>query len=571
MLTGRPEQQGQVPLAIFSASLKSGGSARRWAVERMAGQQPALNVMVSLDALANSGDPPEGVLWVRLGEAQLGKAGLLGRIAQAVKLANCLDAVGARSVEAASEEDVQVSRIATWMLRSRWKATLVRTLLGIISPWRAKRFRAEQKDWNGDLQALLRDAAIQSGAGESDLFGRFAAGKDAAKFFLAAGQYAGINPHPLFWTRWYANRFLGESGGSATWHHFATVGQRTCLQPNPYFFPKWYAEKANQVLHANSLLDLIAAMRMRRSFPGPNVFFDESWYARNASPALKEGEMPLLHFLQHGAKQPTCEYFARHPASVQVFIEEPVVGSGPSPALSAVTLEDALGGDERIAVCCVLTGEYDATKPIHYVERNVDYFLITDVPPSGNSMHWQTIVLPPSDLSPLLRSREAKMQLHRFLPEVDSYAAVVYVDANVELVGGVGSLIRPFLDGDTDLGFVKHPLRQCVFEEAAAIVLKDKDTFENVMRTVAFLEKQGHPDNAGLFEMNLFCFRPGRNAEAFMDRWWSLYRELGKRDQLLVPAVIREQSLQPFFLMPFGQSVRNHPSFVYHSHLEQCA
>ena len=85
----------------------------------MAGQQPALNVMVSLDALANSGDPPEGVLWVRLGEAQLGKAGLLGRIAQAVKLANCLDAVGARSVEAASEEDVQVSRIATWMLRSR--------------------------------------------------------------------------------------------------------------------------------------------------------------------------------------------------------------------------------------------------------------------------------------------------------------------------------------------------------------------------------------------------------------------------------------------------------------------
>ncbi|MBK8399875.1 MAG: hypothetical protein IPL29_01940 [Propionivibrio sp.] len=158
------------------------------------------------------------------------------------------------------------------------------------------------------------------------------------------------------------------------------------------------------------------------------------------------------------------------------------------------------------------------------------------------------------------------MQLTRFIPDANRYDTIVYVDSNVRLVGSLNSLVSAFVASGATLGLVPHPFRRCVYEEAAAILVQLRDSRENVLQVVDFLESVKHPPGAGLFEMNFFCFRPCTESEDFFDRWWSLYQRFGRRDQLLAPFVARESNLPLHALLPPGESVRTHPVFDYSAH-----
>jgi hypothetical protein len=152
------------------------------------------------------------------------------------------------------------------------------------------------------------------------------------------------------------------------------------------------------------------------------------------------------------------------------------------------------------------------------------------------------------------------------LPKIEQYTAVVYIDGNIELIGDLAPLVQGYLHSGASLGVVPHPYRQCVYEEAAAVILQQRDSREHVIRAVEFLESQGHPLHAGLFEMNFFCFRPGSVMYSFFHLWWDLYQLYGDRDQLLAPLVASKQAVTLYSLLPNGESVRTHPAFRYHPH-----
>ena len=92
---------------------------------------------------------------------------------------------------------------------------------------------------------------------------------------------------------------------------------------------------------------------------------------------------------------------------------------------------------------------------------------------------------------------------------------LVYVDANVDLVGSLRPLANTFLASGTDLGLVPHPFRRCAYVEGAAVLLQERDEVENVRRSLAYLEHCQLPDDAGLYEMNLFMLRPGEAGGRF--------------------------------------------------------
>lgn len=563
--------------ALYGHSMVSGSAERQAAAE--AASAMAATVWISLDPLASESEPPEGVVWLRLGEPGLDGHGWRNVLSRVSKLMPALQALGVTDVRPLSEAARPTARIAASLLRLscpmgkpvaglNWLRRLPEWALWIISPGRARRFASQRADRDRQLAAFVDHDYYFSQACP-------AAGRiDPASHYLAAGQYAGLDPHPLFWTRWYARHMLPGTADVTPWRHFIEIGRHDWANPNPFLVVRWYDRQPGAGCHHfNPLLDLEEHARRGTPAPDPNPLFDQAWYRQTYDCGKRP---PLLHFVLDGARHPTCPFLAHHPelgadgqpdgytsSFTHAFSGYPSRYPEPCPAPRAT--ED-LPAQGRIAVCCVLTGDYDELRPIGQPDLNTDYFLITDKPPIRPLAGWRLIVAPTEGLAELKLSRAIKMNLTRYLPAGEAPGVIVYIDGNIELAGDLKPLINEFWRSGADLGVVPHPYRQCAYEEAAAVLLQLRDSREHVLETIAFLEAQGYLPRSGLFEMNFFCFRPGPAATGFFSHWWEMYRRHGDRDQLLAPLAAQQQGLALHPLLAPGQSVRSHPAFRYHPH-----
>jgi len=563
---------------LFGHSLAAGGAERKAALEEAFPE--ATKVWISLDPLAGKDEPPEDIVWLRLGEASLAGGGWRQILSQVSKLMPALEALGATAIHPLSDEARPAARIAAHLLRlsslqddlavfRQGLSRLPEWALRIFSPSRAKRFSSQREDSGQQLATLMDRAYYLSQACPA------AEGIDPASHYLAAGQYAGLDPHPLFWTRWYARHMLRGVADITPWRHFIDVGRHDWANPNPFLVVRWYDRQPGAGRHhPNPLLDLDAHARHGTPAPDPNPLFDQAWYRNSyACGALS----PLVHFVLGGARHPTCPFLARHPelgtangnsdgyasSFTRAFASNPSRQPESRPTLRSTESQAARG---RIAVCCVMTGDYDALHPVGQPNPNTDYFFITDRPPTQPIADWHLVVAPADGLTGLKLSRAIKMNLHGYLPSSGRYEVIVYLDGNIELADNLTPLIDEYKRSGADLGVVPHPYRQCAYEEAAAVMLQLRDSREHVLSAVTFLEEQGCPPRSGLFEMNFFCYRPSPPAHGFFNRWWDMYRRHGDRDQLLAPLAARQQGLTLHPLLPSGQSVRSHPAFRYHPH-----
>ena len=546
------------PLVLYGLSLAVGSPERQAVAEDK--MLAAAKVWISLDPLGADDSPPDGVMWLRLGEPRLARAGWWRALAQATKLAPAMRTMGIKSLFPLSVLARPAAYLAARFARlPLWCSGLPALMLFLVCPLHARRQISERWDRGSRLAALLDRFHYRS------QFSHMAVDGKPVEHYLTVGQYAGLDPHPLFWTRWYARRMF-PALVTTPWQHFLRYGS----DPNPYLLTRWYNHQTGALLHnVNPLLDLLAHHVSGTIPPDPNPLFDQKWYVSTYDCG---GLHPLVNFVSGGACLPCSPFLARHPdlglgrsgylsAFSNAFASAPTVL--PEPHTQAQTPVD--GNRPRIAVCCVLTGGYDTPRAVCVPERDVDYFLFSDsLPISANG--WRVIRVSPDGLNPTLHSRAIKMNLMRFLPSVESYDAVVYLDGNVELVGEISTLVHAFLRNGTALAVVPHPFRRCVYEEAAAVMLQMRAKRDLVLRAVEFLEASHYPPGNGLFEMNLFCFRPGREADAFFQRWWELYSRHGGRDQLWAPFVAWEQGLVPYPFLASGQSVRDHPAFRYYPH-----
>jgi lipopolysaccharide biosynthesis protein len=105
----------------------------------------------------------------------------------------------------------------------------------------------------------------------------------------------GFDPHPLFHTAWYLQRYTASSGTTALAHYLRNAEK---TQPNRYFASAWYAEKRFGELKGRPpLQDYVEAIDAGE-YPAPHPLFDAAWYARTY-PDI--GSMdPLTHYFRYG-------------------------------------------------------------------------------------------------------------------------------------------------------------------------------------------------------------------------------------------------------------------------------
>jgi glycosyltransferase involved in cell wall biosynthesis len=160
------------------------------------------------------------------------------------------------------------------------------------------------------ISALTRRARERRVIADSGLFDRdwylaqgpAAAGTDPLGHYLRAGAAAGLDPHPLFDTTWYLDRYPDiRAAGPNPLAHYLERGSLESRNPHPLFDSHWYLEQNPQV-RAAGINPLVHYLRAGNGLD-PNPLFDGAWYLAQNPDARAAGANPLAHYVTVGAAQ----------------------------------------------------------------------------------------------------------------------------------------------------------------------------------------------------------------------------------------------------------------------------
>lgn len=221
---------------------------------------------------------------------------------------------------------------------------------------------------------------------------------------------------------------------------------------------------------------------------------------------------------------------------------------------------------ELVVYTCII-GAYDRLRQPRVVAPEVDYvcFVGKGEKTADRIGVWQIRELDCGIQDSGMLSRYPKMHPHRLLPE---YEASLWMDGNIEIMdSSIYSILRGKLRSGVKYSGVRHPSRDCVYQEAWMCRKMGYLSIAGWLRVCAFLMLHGQRRHAGLSENNLIFRRHNDPDIVELDElWWSMLSRLARRDQLSFQWCLDRCGVQRDYLFPEGLNIRNHPGFRYLRH-----
>lgn len=186
---------------------------------------------------------------------------------------------------------------------------------------------------------------------------------------------------------------------------------------------------------------------------------------------------------------------------------------------------------EKIVVYTVVIGGYDRILTPLIVNPDVRYVAVTDGPAPSP---WE-IMRPPHLTGNRKRdSRRWKLLAHELFPTADW---TIYVDGQLQLaVDPLMLLAECDAWGEGDLFLFRHHERDCLYDEARAVLNVRKDTRQRVEPHVRRYRSSGFPEHAGLYMGGMLVRSPA--AADFNDVWWAEVERGSCRDQISLPVAL---------------------------------
>lgn len=223
---------------------------------------------------------------------------------------------------------------------------------------------------------------------------------------------------------------------------------------------------------------------------------------------------------------------------------------------------------KKIAIYTAVTGQYDQLEDPKVIDSRCDYICFTNNPPALANSVWQFRQIPNVSTNQVLLSRYPKMHPHLLLSDYD-YS--VYMDANIQIIGkDFYTRIFDKIEKGVILSGIKHPFRDCPYDEGYVVFTYNLDKISNILRTLLFLKKQGFPQHYGMFEANVILRNnQSEKIKKQCEEWWDLINRFSRRDQLTYPYTLWKNSIPFDYIIPEGQSARNYKAFAFTSHLRK--
>ncbi len=151
----------------------------------------------------------------------------------------------------------------------------------------------------GDMLKLVDHEFYSSQSGES-----FSSAEKALDHYLGYGYKQGLDPHPLFDTRWYLDTVpQARVAGTNPLVHFVQHSVREGLDPSPYFDTEFYYGQGNlRESGGNALVHYLTYSPTDLAYR-PNPLFGGGYYLRTYPDVKAGGWAPLSHYVRHGASE----------------------------------------------------------------------------------------------------------------------------------------------------------------------------------------------------------------------------------------------------------------------------
>ena len=175
-----------------------------------------------------------------------------------------------------------------------------------------------------------------------------------------------------------------------------------------------------------------------------------------------------------------------------------------------------------------------------------DYVMFTNVPDYITNTDWIPIYKDLIDDDPIYTAKYYKWIAHKYL---SCYDIGIYVDAYMMPNPHVNwSLYENKLDiNDVTSGILlmKHPERNCIYQECNAIVACRKDTRMNMNKVIEFLKTNNMPTNYGLSAGGLFMRHlKNEHFNKLCEELYELMLKFSYRDQSLLSYVFWKNNIK---------------------------
>lgn len=204
-----------------------------------------------------------------------------------------------------------------------------------------------------------------------------------------------------------------------------------------------------------------------------------------------------------------------------------------------------------------ITGEYDNLRDYLVIDKAWDYICFSDTAKTSiYNKSWKIVPLSFNMQDDVRNARWHKINPHKTLSE---YKYSVWVDANVDIVDKeFYSEIDKHIKNNELFAVMKHPDRDCIYDEADVIIDWKIDNPNIVTEQITKMREHDYPKHNGLIVSSiLFREHNDKSVSAVMDDWWGWVCDYSKRDQLSLNYVLWELNFKPTRL-PFkykgGQS-----------------
>ena len=183
---------------------------------------------------------------------------------------------------------------------------------------------------------------------------------------------------------------------------------------------------------------------------------------------------------------------------------------------------------DNIVVYTAIFNDYDVLLRPRKVSYDVDYICFTDNPDIVPDP-WQAKKVVPDFESMKRESARYKFLPHKHFPKHD---LSIWVDGNIHVLEQPERIISDLL-GDSNLAVSPHPERNCIYDEAEALIRLGKSNPEPTREQINKYRQAGLPQNFGLSSTGVLI-RRHHHTEVItvMEKWWDEFMSETSRDQL---------------------------------------
>lgn len=218
---------------------------------------------------------------------------------------------------------------------------------------------------------------------------------------------------------------------------------------------------------------------------------------------------------------------------------------------------------KRFVIYSACTHRYDALEAPQETDDRFDYILFSDTLPAEAMGAWEVRSIPFRHDDPAKTARWVKCHPETLLSDYD---ASVWIDSNIRILDpSVYDEILAVLDSPTLVSSLRHPQRDCIYQEMMTVMASRLDTESTLLQWGHRLRSSRYPIHNGLSETGLLIRKHNDPRVVQLDRiWWDCIAHYSRRDQLSFDYALWRCHLDRSTFL--DGDIRQDPRFVLHTH-----